>query len=211
MATFGERLRELRKASRMTQKELGAANDIGESSVSMYEQGYREPDIETIEALADFFNVDLNYLFGRTDTTTFIPVNRVIPTSRMIPVYGRIPAGIPFEAIEDLQETVEVPRWLAQKENIFGLKVVGDSMSRIVPDGYIAIIQKVEMLENGEIGAIMVNGSDATLKKFFRLTDYVVLEPLSYNAEHKPMMIGKDDPEVIVIGKMLWACAAHEL
>ena len=209
MATFGERLRLLRRTSKMTQRELAHANHIGESSVSMYEQGYREPDFETLEKFAEYFNVDINYLLGRIDTTDFIPIPRVIPVIRKIPLFGHIPAGLPFEAIEGDLGEVEVPSWLSDKDDLFGLVVVGDSMSRVIPDGYIAVIQKMDNLDNGDIGAILVNGNDATLKKFFKLTDYVVLEPLSYNSEHKPTMIGKDGPEVRVIGKMLWACAAQ--
>jgi len=110
--------------------------------------------------------------------------------------------------LNDLGE-IDVPGWLAKKDNLFGLIVTGDSMSRVVPDGYIAVLQKTDTLENGEIGAILVNGYDATLKKFFKLTDYIVLEPLSYNAEHKPLMIGKNEPEVKVLGKLVWACAAQ--
>lgn len=209
MATFGERLRELRKALGMKQKELAAAVQMGESTISMYEMERREPDFETLEMLADYFNVDINYLMGRSDTTSFIPANtksRFIV--RKVPVYGRIPAGVPFEAIQDQIGEVEVPTQFANKEDLFGLLVVGDSMNKIIPDGYIALLQKTDVLESGQIGAVLINGFDATLKKFFTLTDYIVLEPLSYNPEHKPTMIGKDGPEIKVLGKLLWSCVA---
>ncbi len=210
MATFNERLKQLRKASNLTQRQLAEDLEIGESSVSMYEQGLREPDYELLERIVDYFNVDLNYLMGRIDSGTFTPVSRIVRVKK-IPVYGKIPAGTPFEAIlNDLGE-IDIPGWLAKRDNLFGLVVFGDSMSRIVPDGYIAVIEKTSTLQNGDIGAILVNGNDATLKKFFKLTDYVVLEPLSYNPDHKPIMIGRSDPEVQILGKLVWACAAHEL
>lgn len=210
MATFNERLKQLRKASNLTQRQLAEDLQIGESSVSMYEQGLREPDYELLERIVDYFNVDLNFLMGRIDTGTFTPVSRIV-RSKKIPVYGKIPAGTPIEAIlNDLGE-IDIPGWLAKRDNLFGLIVSGDSMSRIVPDGYIAVLEKASTLQNGDIGAILVNGNDATLKKFFKLTDYVVLEPLSYNPEHLPMMIGKNDPEIHILGKLVWACAAHEL
>ncbi|MHC1734165.1 MAG: LexA family protein [Erysipelotrichaceae bacterium] len=208
MATFSERLKRLRKESKMTQRELAEDLGLGESTVSMYEQGYREPDFETLAKIAEYFNVDLNFMLGRIDTAEFTPVSRIVRTKK-IPLYGRIPAGTPFDAIlNDLGE-IDIPGWLAKKDNLFGLIVAGDSMSRIVPDGYIAVLQKTDTLENGEIGAILVNGSDATLKKFFKLTDYIVLEPLSYNSEHKPLMIGMNEPEVRILGKLVWACAAQ--
>lgn len=210
MALFNERLRQLRKASKMTQKELAEDIGLAESTVSMYEQGYRQPDFEILERIAVYFNVDINFILGRIDTAEFTPVSRIVRTKK-VPLYGKIPAGTPFEAVENDLGEFDVPPWLAKKDNLFGLIVAGDSMSRVIPDGYIAVLQKTTYLENGEIGAILVNGSDATLKKFFRLTDYVVLEPLSYNPEHKLLMISKDEPEVQILGKLVWACAAHEL
>ena len=208
MATFGERLRELRKATGMKQKEFAAAVGMAESTISMYEMERREPDFETLEMFADYFNVDINYLLGRTDTTTYIPSSQPRYLIRKVPVYGRIPAGTPFEAIQDHYGEIDVPSQFHGKEDLFGLLVVGDSMNRVIPDGYIALQKKTDTLQNGEIGAVMINGYDATLKKFFRLTDYVVLEPLSYNPDHKPTMIGSDGPEIRVIGKLLWACTA---
>jgi repressor LexA len=79
-------------------------------------------------------------------------------------------------------------------------------MDKVIPDGYIALLQKTDVLENGEIGAVLINGFDATLKKFFRLTDFMVLEPLSHNPQHQPTTIGRDGPEIKVLGKLLWAC-----
>lgn len=127
---------------------------------------------------------------------------------RKVPVYGRIPAGTLFETIQETYGEVDVPTQFLSKEDLFGLLIVGDSMNWVIPDVYIALLQKTDVLENGEIGAVLINGYDATLKKSFKLTDYVVLEPLSYNPEHKPTMIGSDCPEIRVIGKLLWACTA---
>ena len=63
---FGVVLRQLREARRLTQRELGKALDISESTVGMYERGKREPDLETLAAIADYFNVSTDFLIGRT-------------------------------------------------------------------------------------------------------------------------------------------------
>jgi len=210
MATFNERLRDLRKASGLTQKQLAQDLELGESTVSMYEQGSREPDFELLTRITDYFNVDVNFLLGRIDNQVFAPVSRIV-RAKKIPVYGRISAGSPFTAIHDDLGEIDIPGWLAKKDNLFGLIVSGDSMNRIIPDGYIAVLQKTSVLENGDVGAILVNGDDATLKRFIRLTDYIVLEPLSFNPVHKPFMFSKDEPDVQVLGKLVWACAASEL
>ncbi len=62
---FAQTLRNLREQSGLTQEQLAASLGISKSAVSMYEQGNRQPDFETLEAIADHFNVDMNLLLGR--------------------------------------------------------------------------------------------------------------------------------------------------
>lgn len=61
---FGARLKELRKSENETQPMLAEAIGVSRSAISMYESGAREPDLETLEAIADHYNVDMNYLIG---------------------------------------------------------------------------------------------------------------------------------------------------
>lgn len=65
MGNFGEVFRDLRKRSGLTQSDLATKLSLSRSSVGMYETGEREPDFETLETIADFFNVDMNYLLGK--------------------------------------------------------------------------------------------------------------------------------------------------
>lgn len=67
MGEFKDILRQLRMEEKLTQDELAERLGISRSAVSMYERGQREPDFETLEAIADYFNVDMNYLTGWTD------------------------------------------------------------------------------------------------------------------------------------------------
>lgn len=65
MNNFSDMLKYLRKREGLTQQELAKKLDISKSTVSMYENGNREPDFETLETIADFFNVDMNFLMGK--------------------------------------------------------------------------------------------------------------------------------------------------
>ena len=78
MADFARVLRLLRNEKNMSQSELSDALGISKSSVNMYERGERQPNFETLELIADFFNVDIDYLLGRTDKTTRIPLPHTI-------------------------------------------------------------------------------------------------------------------------------------
>lgn len=76
MPDFSERLRLLRQNFGLSQQKLAdKIGTVSKSSINMYERGAREPNMETMEAFADFFNVDIAYLYGRTD----VPNSSVLP------------------------------------------------------------------------------------------------------------------------------------
>lgn len=86
---FNIRLKQLRQARRLTQVELAKRLGISSAAVSMYESGQREPNFETEELIADFFNVDIDYLRGKRDTTTEI----VTPDTHLLfQIYKRLDA-----------------------------------------------------------------------------------------------------------------------
>ena len=72
MAQFDKILKLLRSEKNMSQQELADALGISKSSINMYERGERQPNFEVLETIADFFNVDIDYLLGRTNKTTKI-------------------------------------------------------------------------------------------------------------------------------------------
>lgn len=73
MGNFFSIFKNLRQSSGYTQQELAEKLGIARSTIGMYETGAREPDFETLELIADFFNVDTDYLIGRTNQTTVLP------------------------------------------------------------------------------------------------------------------------------------------
>lgn len=73
MGDFKNVFKRLRTSTGLTQAEMAQKLGISKSTISMYENGNREPDFETLEMIADFFNVDIDYLLGRTDKTTLLP------------------------------------------------------------------------------------------------------------------------------------------
>ena len=73
MRNFSSVFKDLRTKSGLTQQEMADKLNISRSSIGMYESGEREPSFELLEAIADFFNADMDYLLGRTDKTTLCP------------------------------------------------------------------------------------------------------------------------------------------
>lgn len=77
MNTLGKKIREMRKNTHVTQKELAKKLKLAESTISMYERGERQPDYETLQKLANFFEVSTDYLLGRSNSTLQVVSNEV--------------------------------------------------------------------------------------------------------------------------------------
>ena len=123
----------------------------------------------------------------------------------MCPVYGRISAGIPNWAEECIEGRIPIDPELMNiidPEQCFFLKVNGESMNQLIKNGAFALIRKTDIVENGEVAAVLVNGYDATLKKFSKQGDLVILEPMSTDPSFNTQVYNKDT-DIKVIGKYI--------
>ena len=102
----------------------------------------------------------------------------------LLPLYGRIAAGQPIEALNDHTAEVEVPVALIGKGDHFALEVEGDSMIDAgILEGDMVVIRKGEMAENGQIVVALVDGNEVTLKRLRRRGNSVALEPANIRYE----------------------------
>jgi repressor LexA len=117
-----------------------------------------------------------------------------------VPILGRVQAGLPLFAEENLEGVLPLPREWARDERVFMLRVKGDSMqdAHIMPDD-LAIIRQQPVAENGKIVVARVNESEVTLKRFFLSGDKVILKP--ENPRYEPLE--KPAGEVEIIGKLI--------
>lgn len=123
----------------------------------------------------------------------------------MCPVYGKISAGIPNWAEECLEGYLPLDpnlMGIIDPEECFFLKVNGESMNKVIRNGAYALIRKQDIVENGEIAAILVNGFEATLKKFSKQGDLVILEPMSDDSSFTTQVYNKDT-EIRILGKYI--------
>lgn len=121
-----------------------------------------------------------------------------------IPIVGIIRAGEPILAQQNIIAYEYIPEELTKKGEYFGLKVTGDSMnlSRI-NDGDIVIVRQQPEVENGEIAVVIVDGENATIKKFYRTNSIVTLLSNSTNQKHQPRLIDLSKTEVTILGKVV--------
>jgi XRE family transcriptional regulator len=183
---FAQNLKYLRTKYNLTQEQLANKINSTRSTVNNWENEISEPNLDMIRKLTETFNIKDNIVFEDLKSkynTSFVNLEE---DTINIKVLGRIPAGIPFEAIEDVIKYIDIPKeWTFGNKEYFGLLIDGNSMFPKYQNEDIVIFQKCEdpIKCNNKDCAVMVNGNDATFKKFIFNNNGVILQP--YNMEYE--------------------------
>ena len=188
-------LKLLRKQYGLSQADAGRLFHASQNTISQWESGVRKPSYEIIQEIARHFNVTVDYLLGN-DSPNCKGVK--------IPVLGKVQAGIPIEAIEEIADYEEISEDMATKGNYFGLVIRGDSMQPRMLDGDVIIVRQQEDVDNGDVAVVLVNGNDATVKKIKKTELGIQLIP--YNPAFDILFYTNDEIEnlpVRIIGKVV--------
>ena len=192
------KLKECRIFCGLTQQNVADSLGITYQAYSHYENERRTPDIDTIYKLAKLFNVEVDYLIGKSNN------NEKPNKSVKIPVLGVIHAGLPVEAVENIIDYEEISMEMANKGEYFALKVNGDSMLPTFINGDIVVVRKQSDADNGNVCVVMVNGDDATLKRIKKDENGILLIP--DNPSYSTMQYSNKEIEekpVRIIGKVV--------
>lgn len=196
---FLDRIKFLMEEKQITQTELSKRTGITQSSISDWLRGKYLPKQDKIDLLAKALDVTPAYLMGWEEDTNIEQIEPI--NSIKIPVVGRIPAGTPIEAIEDIIEYIDIPEnWTNGNKEYFGLIVRGDSMYPLLLDGDTVVIKRQEVAETGDICACYINGYDATLKRISLTEHSITLKPENPNYPPKTYT---HPGEVTIAGKVI--------
>ena len=192
---FSKNLKKLRTDHGMEQRELAETLGFKSSSaVSEWEKGVREPSVMVISKIAEIFRVSISDIMEKDLSSQ--KIKRDHQSVNSVPLLGTIAAGQPILAEQNIEDYFNLDKKIKAD---FCLRIKGDSMINVnILDGDIVFIRKQEELEDGEIGAVLVDDS-ATLKRFYRENGSVILQ--AENPIYKPLVISKGD--VRILGKMV--------
>ena len=200
--TTGERIRALRQAAKLSQEELGARIGVQKAAIHKYETGLVvNLKKSTLEKLAQALHTTPAYLLGLEDPG-LAPSAHPYHPNRSIPILGRISAGLPLYAEQNIEGYTFTD--LNGGAEYFALRVSGDSMNAMgINDGYLIIVRRQDEVENGEVAVVMVGEEDATVKRFYATGSTVTLMPQSTNPVHQPQIYDLRKTPIKVLGKVV--------
>ena len=216
MAEIKDRIVSLRNEKNITQSQLAEELNISPSAIGMYEQGRRKPSYELLEEICDYFNVDMDYLMGRSDIKnryqaglkydwenkkeekSNLNIDTINTDYIMIPLYESISAGYGASNSEFI-EMIPVFGLKKNGTTYFAVKVEGDSMEPKIPNGSTIIIKKDIQIESGEIGAFNLNDENFVKQKKV-VKDRIILH--SFNLAYEDKVVNEFD-DFIEYGKVV--------
>ena len=221
---IGEKIKNLRTSKGLTQSDLADILGITRQSISRYEKGERKADQDTLFALAEHFNISIDYFFPSFEENNIVDIyNRLVPErkSKVLSFANKqlehqlnnvcvksiensyvaanptaLDYGDTFIS-EEIYDKYKIP-----KGSEFKITVKGDSMADLIPDGSDVFFSKQETVENGEIAIVEIENEGATCKKVFFDFENKNIILHSLNEKYVDRILPAD--QVKIIGKVLF-------
>ncbi len=200
---IGKRIQYARDMKKMTMDDLASRIGVAKSTIQRYEKGKISTiKLPIIDSIARTLNVNPSWIVGKSEIME--PIHSKPKTSISIPVLGRVAAGIPIDAIDEVIDQEEISSRLAKTGDFFGLRIKGDSMSPRIMDGDTVIVRRQDDAESDEIVIALINGHDGVCKKLKKLNNGLML--ISLNPQYDPMVFDHaevDSIPVKIIGRVV--------
>ena len=203
--SFSENLKTLRKFKNLSQDKLADELKLSRSLVGMWESGQRKPSFETLELLADFFNVRIDDLSGRNYKEKYNEQSNISTLSERlynVPVFETVSAGFGAAAVDSIIDYIALPfRTKTEADETLCIRVKGDSMSPKIEDGDLIQVQKQTSIDSGDVAVVLLDNEEGLVKKVEYDKEYIKL--ISFNPYYPPIEFkGKDVLRISVVGKV---------
>jgi repressor LexA len=197
---IGDKIKMLREQKDMTLEELGRQVGVGKSTIRKWETGIiANMKRDKIAKVAHALDVSPSYLMGWTEDVDNLDIE-----TTPIKVLGKVAAGVPIKAQEDVIDREYIPKDWTKSEEYFGLRIQGDSMSPRISDGDTVIVRQQNDAESGDVVIVRINGDTATCKRLIKYAEGISL--ISFNPSYEPReFTNKEIMEmpVEIIGKVV--------
>lgn len=217
--TFANRLKYAMTIRNIRAVDLSNKTGISKVNLSYYMSGKYEAKADGLKKIAVALDVDPVWLMGydvpMQEDSLNTKVNKLqkymednnIDSLKLLPVYGIIKAGEPNWAEQNIIGYIPFDSSIdgfSDKEEYFYLKVDGESMNQVIKNGDYALVRKQNYADNGDVIVALVNGYDATLKKYKQLNEqFVLLEPISNDSSIESISVDLKTTSFHILGKFV--------
>lgn len=188
MYSFGDKLKECRKAKNLTLEELAYKYNrrfeggMSKGTLSKYENNKQEPLVSVVGNLTEILDVSSDYLLGRTDKAQLEIVDEASENTNVypVPVFNSVSAGL-GQIAQGIPEEY-VPTYLpygSNPENYIRINVSGDSMSPLIDDGSQILVRLQPTVESGSVAVVLLDGEEGFVKKVNFGADFLELESIN--------------------------------
>ena len=197
---LGMFLKEIRERKEISLRDVEKLTGIGYSHLSMIENGKRNVTPALLKNLANIYQYDYLDLYEKAGYIDLIDVET--DNKRAYPILGTVKAGYNYLASENHIGYINIDKKLSDPENYYALKVTGDSMQPILYEDDIVVVHNQNDVENGQVGIVLIDDEEATIKKVIKEENQVKL--VAFNSYYPPRILTIKD-KFKIIGKVVEA------
>lgn len=199
---LGKYLRTVRESLGYSTYDVNKLCDISPSYLSLMETGKRKPSAIILKKLAPIYCLDYLDLYEKAGYIDLIDDELKSNNKQVFPLLGLVKAGYNYLANENIIGWVSIDKKLPDPENYFALKIVGESMQPILYEDDIVIVHRQNDVESGQVGIVLVDDEEATIKKVVKCDDHIELE--AFNPYFSKKKLYKND-NFTILGKVVEA------
>lgn len=198
-------LSQRRKELNLTMKQVADKVGVSEGTISRWESGkIADMRRDKIMAYAQALNISPAVIMGWDDVASPSNAKKSSRLGKRVPVLGRVAAGIPIDAIEEILDWEDISEDMSKTGEFFGLRIKGDSMEPRIAEGDTVIVRSQSDADSGDVVIVQVNGDQATCKRLAKYASGISL--ISFNPAYEPMNYTNEEIEalpVTIIGKVV--------
>ena len=205
------RIREIRKLNRMSQKEFAEILSISQATLSMWENGKYDPDIDTVKRIANMFDVSINYLLNvdsfdeetkkqeQAEDPFSVALAGLKEKTRLIPIFESVSAGFGAYAQDEVVGyTPLLIESASEAEQTICIRVQGDSMSPVIENGDMIQVYKTPSVDSGSVGVFLIE-EEAVVKKVQYVQGEDWLEFHSFNENYPILRFENENLEKVKV------------
>lgn len=202
--SIARNIRAVRTRNNLTQEEFGEIVGVSSMAVSQWETGRAVPRMGAVQKISDYFHISKGSLIDEDSSTlTKLPISGSTATLPLRTL-GKVHAGVMDDDTVCDDEDVQVPeRVVLAYPDAFLLRVEGNCMDRVIPEGSHVVVVPHKVPTNGSIVVIRDDTYEAIMRRYYKGSSALMLSPDSYEEEYQDIIV-HDGQEITLIGVVVW-------